>query len=81
MRKPPGFTLRRHFRQESFRLQKSASLASPIEAQLQRDWSKRAEKIKAGRKESVLNVLEKRGFVSQVVGYGEAVPFSHEVAC
>ncbi len=32
-------------------------------------WKEQAEEILAGRKESMLSMLEKRGYVNQVVGY------------
>ena len=35
------------------------------------DWAKRAEDIKHGRKRSVLEMLEERGFVNQIVGTRE----------
>ena len=31
-------------------------------------WARQATEIKAGRKESMLTMLEKRGFVNQVIG-------------
>ena len=40
-------------------------------AEADEDWTKRAEDIKHGRKRSVLEVLEERGFVNQIVGTRE----------
>ena len=41
-------------------------LQKTIEAKL--DWARQATEIKAGRKESMLTMLEKRGFVNQIIG-------------
>ena len=32
------------------------------------DWARQSTEIKAGRKESMLTILEKRGYVNQIVG-------------
>ena len=41
-------------------------LQKSLEAKLQ--WARQATEIKAGRKESMLDMLEKRGYVNQIVG-------------
>ena len=41
-------------------------LQKTLEAKLQ--WARQATEIKAGRKESILDMLEKRGYVNQIVG-------------
>lgn len=33
------------------------------------DWAERADAIKNGKKQSMLSVLEERGFVNQIVGF------------
>lgn len=38
------------------------------ESEAKKDWAKKAEKIKAGDQESMLTMLEKRGYVNQIVG-------------
>lgn len=43
-----------------------AYLEKTIEAKI--DWAKRATQIKASKQESMLTMLEKRGFVNQIVG-------------
>ena len=37
-----------------------------LEAKL--EWARQSTEIKAGRKESMLTLLEKRGYVNQIVG-------------
>lgn len=37
-----------------------------LEAKL--EWARQATEIKAGRKESMLSMLEKRGYVNQIIG-------------
>lgn len=37
-----------------------------LEAKVQ--WARQATEIKAGRKESMLTMLEKRGYVNQIIG-------------
>lgn len=32
------------------------------------EWARQATEIKAGRKESMLTMLEKRGYVNQIIG-------------
>ncbi len=41
-------------------------LKKTVEAEL--EWARKATEIKAGKKDSMLTMLEKRGFVNQVVG-------------
>jgi hypothetical protein len=41
-------------------------LEKTIEAKL--DWTKRATEIKSGNQESMLTMLEKRGYINQIVG-------------
>jgi len=43
-----------------------AYLQKTIEAKI--EWAKRATEIKAGGEESMLTMLEKRGYINQVVG-------------
>ena len=41
-------------------------LQKTLEAKL--EWARQSTEIKAGRKESMLSMLEKRGYVNQIVG-------------
>ncbi len=53
---------------ESFRLPEDAGRPLPTGAQAPAAWSNRAADIKAGRQDSILTTLEKRGLVNQIVG-------------
>lgn len=41
-------------------------LKKTLEAKLQ--WTRQATEIKAGRKESMMTMLEKRGYINQIIG-------------
>ena len=52
-------------------------LRKSLEAKLA--WARQATKIKDGKQDSMLSVLEKRGYVNQIVGYGgKASPIYRE---
>ena len=70
--KPRRLAQRRHFAQNSSRLQKSGDPALPIETATQPIWNKGTVEMKADQKKSVLSTLEQRGFVNQIVGYSQA---------
>ena len=43
------------------------------------EWKKLADEIKEGKRESMLTVLEKRGFVNSIAGYDCPAMFIHSI--